>query len=115
MQKAAGSPDGPHKHRFYQLLSAQQRNPFGQARQFPRGGILVKHSASDSAGQLGLRSPERLRRFVFLSGCDRRLDLLDEGPDSADSRMVDLSAIRVAADSLFGLRRIRHSNMSSSR
>ena len=45
-------------------------------------------SAGDSACQLRLCHFESLGRVLFLAGCERRLDLLHERADSADSRMA---------------------------
>jgi len=96
------------KVRYFDAVSAERSNPFGQAGKFPSGRVPMDDAAGDPARDLRLHFLQRLDRVSLLAGVDRRLDGLDEGPDAADSRMVDGRAIRVAADALLGLRRIRH-------
>src|SRR5215208_3140788 len=88
--------------------STEARNPFREPGNLPGRRILVDDPAGDSPEQLGLRLFESLRGVGLLASRDGRLDLLDKGPDPADSRMVDDLAIGVAADALLGLRRVRH-------
>src|SRR6478735_3990891 len=97
VQKRDGPPVSrrPEPDRFWSPISAERRNPFGQARKFPRGRVLVDHAARDSASHFGLDLLERLDRVGLLARCNRRLDGLDEGPDAADSRMVDRLATGV--------------------
>src|SRR5258705_9437603 len=95
--------------------STERRNPFRQARNLPGSGVLVDDSAGDSAEQLGLCLFESFGGVRLLARRDRRLDGLDEGPDAADSRMVDGLASRVATNAFLGLRRIRHRSDASCR
>src|SRR3546814_4198085 len=65
-----------------------------------------------------IRRPPRSKRtdtlfpyttlFRSVAGGDRRFDLFDKGPDTADARLVDVCAPVVPADALLGLGRIRH-------
>src|SRR6185295_4069545 len=79
-----------------------------QPRELARCGILVEHAAGHAARQLGLNPGQSGLSLVLVAGLERRLDRLHEGPDSADSRAVDLGALGVALDALLCLRRIRH-------
>jgi len=72
----------------------------------------VDNAARNPARHLGLDLFQRLDGVGLLARLDRRLDRLDEGPDAADPCMIDRGAIRVAADALLGLRRIRHETSS---
>jgi hypothetical protein len=69
----------------------------------------VDDSAGDSAREFGLCHFESFGGVRLLARGNRRFDLLDEGADAADSRVVDRLARRVAADALLGLRRVRNS------
>jgi hypothetical protein len=67
----------------------------------------VNDSAGDSASELGLCHFESFGGILLFARRDCRLHLLDEGPDSADSRMVDVAAVCVPLDALLGLRGVR--------
>ena len=106
MGRAAGLPTARTNPVLDGFL-AERRNPLGKARKFPSGRVLVDNSASDAARHFRLDRFQGLGGFLLLARLDGRLDGLDEGPDAADARVVDGRPRRVAADALFGLRRIR--------
>jgi hypothetical protein len=56
----------------------------------------VDNSARDTPCHFGLNRFQRFGGLGLLARRNRRLDLLDEGPDPADSRMVDRGAVRTA-------------------
>ena len=68
----------------------------------------MDNPASNTACHFGLHLLQGFGRIGLLARCERLLDGLDEGPDTADSRVIDHGALRVATDALLGLRRIRH-------
>jgi hypothetical protein len=68
----------------------------------------VNDAARDAASDFRLNRLERGCSVGLLARGNRRFDLLDEGPDTADSRLVDGRAVRVSADAILGLRRVRH-------
>src|SRR3954467_6725305 len=107
MGRAAGLPAAPLDP-ISADVSAERRNPLGEPRKFPRGGLLVNDSAGNAAGELGLCHSESFGGVLRLARRNCRLDGLDEGPDAADSRVVDGRPRGVATDTLFGLRRVRH-------
>ena len=111
-QRAAGFP-AARRSSFRSGTLAELGDPLGQARHLARGGVLVDDAAGHAARDFRLNSAQRFARLGLLSRIDGRLDRLDEGADAAHARMVDGRAIRVAADSLLGLRRIRHSSSLS--
>ena len=80
----------------------------GESAHLAAGGVLVEHSAGDSARQFGLRVLERALGGLLVPACDRALDFLHEAADAAHARPVDLGTLVVAADALLGLRRIGH-------
>jgi hypothetical protein len=71
---------------------AERRETARQARIFARRGVLVEHAARDTAEQFGLDARQSGGGLILVAGGDRRLDLLDEGPDAADAGAVDLRA-----------------------
>jgi hypothetical protein len=70
-------------------LFSRATQPAWTAGKFPRGRVLVDNAAGDAARDLRLDLLQRLGGVGLLARRDRRLDGLDEGPDAADSRMVD--------------------------
>src|SRR6476619_5004624 len=82
-----------------------------EPRELPRRGVLVEHALGDAAREFGLDLLDRGERLLLVAGGERRLDLLDEGADTADPRAVDFRAAVVAADSFLCLRRVRHRKM----
>src|ERR671912_280474 len=87
---------------------AERGNPLRQAGKLPRRRILVQDATSNATRHLRLSLAQSVGGLVLLTGGNRRLDGLDEGPDTADSAVVDQLTPGVAADALFGLRRVRH-------
>ena len=88
----------------------ESRETARQPGQFPGCGVLVEHPLGDPAGELGLDPTQRLAGLIPVAGGERRLDLLDEGADAADTGAVDVGATVVAADAFPCLRRVRHLN-----
>ena len=76
--------------------SAERGDSLGQPSEFARSGIGVKHALGNAPGELRLSRRQRGARGRFVAGVQRRFDLLDEGPDAADARAIDVRAPIVA-------------------
>jgi hypothetical protein len=107
-ERAAGIADGPFRTGTKASGSAESGYPLGESRKLPRRRILVQNAASNTASHLRLRLAKRFGSLILLAGGQRRLDGLDEGPDTADAAVIDGGAPIVPADALLGLWRVRH-------
>ena len=76
-------------------FSSQTRNP-------PRRGIALEDASADTATNLGLGKLERVARRAQITLGDRRVDLLDEGSDTAAARPVDRGTLGGLANALLG-------------
>src|SRR5215218_5934113 len=101
-------PATPSRSGTRVCVLAERGNPLRQAGKLPRRRILVQDATSNATRHFRLGLAQSLGGLVLLTGGNRRLDGLDKGPDTADSAVVDQLTPGVAADALFGLRRVRH-------
>ncbi len=72
----------------------------GQAREFPRDGVLVHDALAGGALHFRLRRLQRHNRVLPVAAGNRRLHPLDEGPHARFARMIEFGALAGLPDAL---------------
>jgi hypothetical protein len=83
------------------VLGLERVDARREAGQLARNRILVKHALGDRPMQLRLRQLKRGSRRLLVAGCDRRLDLFDEGAHPTGPGPIDRRPLGCLTNALF--------------